>query len=212
MPSQTVIQEDKPNEPEFVTVEVDPYIYPGDKFEELKQEPVWDQDELKDYVEPEISIELLPGRVTDNRQWKRYSQEDLDKAIEDVKKGSPIARAARKYGIPRITLSNKVNGKTARNCRMGPKTFVPEDIEKGLVKWIQDMQNAGLPVIKEQLLDTVQTIVKDKKIITPFKNNRPGRHWLESFMKRHPELSIKFSQSRTISRVAKNRKTKKKLK
>ncbi|KAH9639391.1 hypothetical protein HF086_002080 [Spodoptera exigua] len=38
-------------------------------------------------------------------------------------------------------------------------------------------------------------------IKTPFKNNRPGRHWYESFKKRHLEISLRTSQNLTESRA-----------
>lgn len=38
-----------------------------------------------------------------------------------------------------------------------------------------------------------------KKIdrVTPFTNDKPGRHWYELFLKRHPEISQRVSQNLT---------------
>lgn len=40
------------------------------------------------------------------------------------------------------------------------------------------------------------------KIKTPFKNNRPSRHWRENFMKRNPHLSFRKSQHLHIDRAS----------
>lgn len=38
----------------------------------------------------------------------KYTQESLLNAIEEVKNGSPLKTAAKKYGIPRVTLLYKL--------------------------------------------------------------------------------------------------------
>ncbi|XP_061725831.1 zinc finger protein 568-like isoform X1 [Cydia pomonella] len=81
MPLETVRikQEDVTNEPELITVEIEPKIYPEPKLKELvKQEPVWDQDESEGgYVEPEINEKVLPGTVTDNRSKVKVKVEHV---------------------------------------------------------------------------------------------------------------------------------------
>lgn len=41
-----------------------------------------------------------------------------------------------------------------------------------------------------------------KKKETPLANNKPGRHWYELFLKRHPKISLRVSQNLTSSRSA----------
>jgi len=37
---------------------------------------------------------------------------------------------------------------------------------------------------------------------TPFANGQPGRHWYESFLRRHPEISIRVSQNLPKNRAS----------
>ncbi|XP_065363191.1 uncharacterized protein LOC135956584 [Calliphora vicina] len=77
---------------------------------------------------------------------------------------------------------------------MGPQTVLSDSEEKRLVKWCQDLAKCGFPLKSEDLLNTVQTIVKEEQRTTPFLNGRPGRKWYQGFLKRHPCLSIREAE------------------
>ena len=60
----------------------------------------------------------------------------------------------------------------------------------------------GFPVTRTQLLECVQKLVVELKRYTPFKDNRPGRHWFESFCRRHPQIRPRVVQNLNNSRAA----------
>lgn len=133
---------------------------------------------------------------------KKYSEKDMENAIAAVKSGSPIATAAKQFKIPRMTLSDKCKGKTSINRKMGPSSVLSETEELNLVKWICHLGSRGFPVTSCQLLDSVQMLIKKLGIKdNPFTNDRPGRHWLEAFQKRHPEISCRVAQNLTKTRA-----------
>jgi hypothetical protein len=55
--------------------------------------------------------------------------------------------------------------------------------------WILNMSKCGFPLNKQELLDTVQKIVKEHGTKNPFKDDRPGQTWYVNFLKRHPDLA-----------------------
>ncbi|XP_043474039.1 MFS-type transporter clz9-like [Leptopilina heterotoma] len=59
-----------------------------------------------------------------------------------------------------------------------------------------------MPATKTELLDSVQNYVTLLKKKTPFADNRPSRHWYESFRKRHPQLTLRKPQNLSTSRAA----------
>ncbi|KAF9408635.1 hypothetical protein HW555_011749 [Spodoptera exigua] len=85
---------------------------------------------------------------------------------------------------------------------MGSESYLSTEQENVLVLWILEMAKAGFPVTVNQLQDSVCKLVAKLNIKTPFKNNRPGRHWYESFKKSHPRVSLGTSQNLTGSRAA----------
>lgn len=131
---------------------------------------------------------------------KNYTPEQMMEAIKRARNGTKPTVAARECGVPRVTLLNKLNGKSPLNCSMGPKTILTTNEENILAEWIIAMNNQHMPVTKTQLLDSVQRIIKDKKQETPFKNNRPGEKWYELFLKRHPQISVRTPQNLTSTR------------
>lgn len=133
---------------------------------------------------------------------KNYTPHQMGLAIEAVRRGENVSSAAKKYGVPRITLRNKITGKSPAICSMGPPSVLNNNEEAILVQWLFAMSDRHCPVAKEQLLDSVQLIIKSDGRETPFTDGRPGRKWYQAFLKRHPEVSERLSQNLTSSREA----------
>lgn len=68
---------------------------------------------------------------------------------------------------------------------MGPSDILSKEEENILEIWIKEMLVKHIPVTKEDLMDSVQGIIVDKNQETPFKDNRRGKKWYTSFLKRH---------------------------
>ncbi|XP_049886788.1 uncharacterized protein LOC126381335 [Pectinophora gossypiella] len=137
---------------------------------------------------------------------KCYTPHQMGLAMEAVRRGESCSSAAKKYGVPRMTLRNKVTGKSPATCSMGPSTILSRDEESLLVQWLLAMADRHCPVGKEQLIDSVQHILKTDKRENPFTNDRPGRKWYNLFLNRHPEISERLSQNLTTSRENVNEK------
>ncbi|KAH9627760.1 hypothetical protein HF086_001774 [Spodoptera exigua] len=132
---------------------------------------------------------------------KDYTTAQMAKAIEEVRKGEKISVAATRYGVPRITLRNKITGKSPVDCNLGPATVLSHEEESILVRWVCFMAEKHFPVTKEQLLDSVQKIISEKNLDScPFTNNRPGKKWYSLFLKRHPVLSERTAQNLSKAR------------
>lgn len=131
-----------------------------------------------------------------------YSEDQMKDAIADVRRGVPIATAAKRFGVPRITLMYKVKGKTPVERKMGPVLILTNSEEDLLVEWIITVARAGFPITKIELLDSVQHLIKELNRKNPFLHDRPGRTWYEAFLKRHPQLSTRMAQNLTSSRAA----------
>ena len=130
----------------------------------------------------------------------QYSENDMEKALEAVKNGIPVFRASKMFNVPRTTLLYKHTGKYPVERKIGPETVLSKHEEALLVDWIFKSVDAGFPVTKNQLLDSVQISVKQLKRSNNFTDSRPGRHWYESFLKRHSELAQRVSQNLSKAR------------
>lgn len=138
------------------------------------------------------------------RKRKRftYSEDDMQKAILAVENGMSINGAAKSFKVPRMTLSDKVKGKTPIGRKMGPPSILSNEQEMLLERWILHLASLRFPIRKEQLLDSVQLLMKQLGKRDAFPNGRPGRHWYEAFLKRHPRITERSAQNLTARRAA----------
>ena len=63
------------------------------------------------------------------------------------------------------------------------------------------MAKCGFALKTDDMLHTVQQIVKEDNRPNPFKDSRPGRRWYLGFMKRNPELALLTSEGITKGRA-----------
>ena len=125
------------------------------------------------------------------RKLHKYSEELLQKALEEVRNGAKIRKTCKTYGVPRATLQDRLKGRIVEKPRqMGPDPYLGLENEKKIVGWIINIAKCGFPIKKQELLSTIQKIVVDKKLVTPFKEGKPGQKWFSAFLRRHPEVSI----------------------
>lgn len=132
---------------------------------------------------------------------RKYTDGDVHRALEEIQDGASVSESARKYGIPRSTLSEKRSGRHPIEYRMGPDTVLSQEEESLLEKWIFHVADAGFPISKDQLLDSVQMLLNKSKRKTIFTENRPGRKWYESFTRRHPLVVQRECQNLTAARA-----------
>lgn len=127
----------------------------------------------------------------------KYTQESLLTAIEEVNNGSSVKSAAKRHGIPRVTLLYKVQGKLPVGKRMGPKSIFTEEQEDLLVKWVFHLAKVGFPVTKDIFMGSVAKLARKLGI-----NKPPGEKWYKLFRGRHKNISDRIYQNLTKSRAS----------
>jgi len=137
-----------------------------------------------------------------SRETKKYSQDDVNNAVDAVKKGMSLRVASKTFGVPYCTIYVKFKNIVPLMARKGPQTYLRTEEENNLVEWIFYLSERGFPVNKNQLLDSVRDVIVELKRETPFVNNRPGRHWYEAFLRRHPQLTSRVAQTLTLTRAS----------
>lgn len=125
-----------------------------------------------------------------------YPPESLELALKEIRNdGKGIRETCRKYGIPRTTIQDRLVGKRTDELKnRGPEPILGTSGEKKVVEWLINIAKCGFPVKKQELLDTVQKILKDLRKPNPFKDDRPGQTWYNSFMKRNPAISLRSAE------------------
>ncbi|XP_011699230.1 PREDICTED: uncharacterized protein LOC105456698 [Wasmannia auropunctata] len=133
---------------------------------------------------------------------KIYSQKNVNDALKEIEKGMSTRKAADAFQVPRSTLYAKQKRIIPVEGVRGPNTYLTAEEEKLLVDWIFYCSERGFPVSKSQLLQCVQKLITELERKIPFKDNKSGRHWWESFCHRHPDVTPRIAQNLTMNRAS----------
>lgn len=152
-------------------------------------------------VKTASSQKLIKKRRRKGKE-KLYTLADVKSALDAIGKGVTLREASDHFGVPKTTLHAKLHNHSPLECTKGPSTILSKEEENDILSWIFYSAEKGFPVNKVQLLDCIQKYLNDNNKVTVFKHNRPGKHWYSSFMRRHPQLSLRMAQNLTSSRAS----------
>lgn len=133
----------------------------------------------------------------------QYSQQALEAALKSIANGElNINKASNVYKIPKSTLHNKITNKVPLQRKMGPQPELTVDEEAKISDWIINKAKLGFPIHPEEVFDTVENFMTINNRKNKFTGNRPGKRWLSSFLKRHPEITKRNAEIISKGRAA----------
>jgi len=143
-------------------------------------------------------------RKLGNRNYKNYTEEDLQSAINLVKNGSGYRDAANQYGIPWKTLWNKVKGR--HQMKAGGQTILSEVEERHFVDVLLAAAEFGSPLTSFDVRILVKRYLERMgRTVRKFRDNMPGGDWVLNFLDRHKHrLSQRSCQNIKRARAEKN--------
>ena len=107
----------------------------------------------------------------------KYRQEALDNALKAVRSdGMSHASAAKRFGVPRTTLIDRLKGRIEDDVAMGAKTVLTAEEEKTLCDFIVRSAKSGFPLQRVDVRRWVKHIMDLDKRRNPFKGNLPGQY------------------------------------
>lgn len=133
-----------------------------------------------------------------------YSEEDLQKAVEDYRSSlekkelKKIAHLAVLYNVPETTLRRKIIKNENTYSKRGPKFLLDKKDELKLVRWILKAVLAGLPPTKQQICDYVRSYLS----IVHNRTKPVSNKWFKGLMKRYPQLKCTHAQFLTKANAA----------
>ena len=146
-----------------------------------------------------LSVEM-PGR--NKVLYNRYTQDNLEQALEEVKSGRLTFGAASKlFAVPKTTLRDHANDRSTVGKKAGRQTTIPKEVEDDIVEKVISASKAGFPLTKRQFLLKVGLLAKKLNLKTQFKNNVPSQEYWRSLKRRRPDLSIRSPETCTTNRM-----------
>ena len=129
---------------------------------------------------------------------KTYTEGDIYIAISDInsKQIRSERRAAEVYSIPRTTIQDRRAGRRARrDCEPNSKRLTKLE-EEVVLDNILDASLRGVPPTKALVRDMADRLLRER-------GGKPvGKHWVDNFVKRTPELKKRWSRPYDRQRAA----------
>ena len=144
----------------------------------------------------------MPGR--EKKHCSAYTKEIMAAAISAVTDDNmSISEAARVHGVPRKTLSDKINGK--HDKPNGHPTMLTQEEEGYLVNYMKYMASHCFPLSVKQARGFAWALVKSGERREQFTDAGPSEHWWRGFRKRQKDkitLRIPDTLDRGRGRIA----------
>ena len=123
------------------------------------------------------------------KKRKQWSDQSMRLAIEAVKGGSTILRAATLHGVPRQTLQDRISGKVVHGINPGPKPYLSPVEEKDLASFLIDSAKVGYGKSRQQVKSIAARGAHDKGVLKSDKVMSNG--WYYRFMSRQGDLALR---------------------
>jgi len=109
-------------------------------------------------------------------------EDAIANAINAIRDGQvrSVRAAARAYGIPRSTLQDRLHGATDHSMASETTQKLTSEQEKCLVEWIKELEAQGKAPSHTMVREMACKIIDSETL---------GKHWVERFLKRHPEIT-----------------------
>ncbi|XP_063974444.1 uncharacterized protein LOC135161093 isoform X2 [Diachasmimorpha longicaudata] len=120
---------------------------------------------------------------------RKYSDEDLEKALTSIAAGMTTTVASRTYNIPKSTL----DGHKKRKLYSAPTPA--DDLDKILVDWVIAMSDKGFPIIKDQVINSVQEFLQKMDKPNEGADQPIEEQWWLEFKTRNPEICDRITKN-----------------
>jgi hypothetical protein len=106
-----------------------------------------------------------------------------------------VRRAAQLYNAPRRTLNNRRAGMDSRRDCQPNSIKLSKTEESVIVQHILDLDTRGFPPRLAAVQDMANSLLAARAA------SQVGKNWAENFIKRTPELKVKFNRKYDYSRA-----------
>lgn len=139
----------------------------------------------------------MPGAC----KYKDYTGDQLDKAIEAVRNGTSLRKAAEEFGVSRCSINRAINVKN--RGKVGRPSVFSDEEQQTLAQCLCMAGDWGFPLTVYDIRLIVKAFLdRSGKSEKRFKDNMPGVDFVMSFIQRYKKiLSNKMCQNIKRSRA-----------
>jgi len=150
--------------------------------------------------------ENIPPCHTKGKKVRQWNPEDMAKAIAIVRnKKMGWLKASKQMNVPQRTLRRLASEKysspeEAASCKLGRPPVFDAKLEEELVQYCLIMESHFYGLTRKDLHRMALQLAIKNNIKHLFNDIMAGKKWLFSFLKRHPNLSIRKPEKTSFAR------------
>lgn len=118
-------------------------------------------------------------------------------AIEAIRASEklPVARAAKIYNVPRMTLADRMKGRVAKPEKRNARHNLTSSEEETIIRYVLDLDSRGFPPRIASVEDMANLLLATRDA------GPVGKQWTYRFVRRRPELKTRFSRAYDFQRA-----------
>ncbi|XP_050519058.1 uncharacterized protein LOC126893149 [Diabrotica virgifera virgifera] len=146
----------------------------------------------------------MPKTMMNSRKKATWSAEQLQEAINAVRSGKGKRQSAREFGIPYSTLKDRLNTNTACAAQLGRHPIFSTEQEKRVADRCIYLAKMFYGLTATDLRKIVYEFAVKNNIKHCFNDDKKmaGKDWLQAFLKRHPNLSLRKPETTSLGRIS----------
>jgi len=150
--------------------------------------------------------ENIPPCHTKRKKVRQWNPEDMAKAIAIVRnKEMGWLKVSKQMNVPQRTLRRLASEKygcpeEAASCKLGRPPVFDAKLEEELVRYCLIMESHFYGLTRKDLRRMALQLAIKNNIKHPFNDIMAGKKWFFSFLKRHPNLSIRKPEKTSFAR------------
>ena len=125
-----------------------------------------------------------------------YTESDIEAAIDARLNGLPLRRAAAQFGIPESSLRKRLLGARSQSTAQQDRQRLSINEERQLATWILSQERLGYCPTYRQV-----RYIATKMLLRKGDTRDLGRHWLDSFFRRNPDVKTKIGVRIEAARI-----------
>lgn len=140
-------------------------------------------------------------RITGRGSW---TSTQLTAALNAVRTGRSVRDVARRFSIPRSTLQKRLKNNNVSDASMGRTSVFTKDEEEVLEKQVITLSKHFYGISPTEIKKCAFKYAEEKNLQHPFSKDKKtaGRDWLDGFLKRHPNISLRKPEATSINRIS----------
>lgn len=141
------------------------------------------------------------ARKTEKSKW---TEDELRAAITAIKSGRKIREVGRSFNIPEATLRDKLKANINTKTKLGRKPVFNDEQETSIANHVVKLANMFFGITPIELRRLAYQFAEANKITHRFDGEKKmaGQDWLELFLRRHPEISIRKPEGTSQNRIS----------